>query len=269
ARELVGYADAVNVTDNPASAAHMAPLAGVAVVADAGVEPILQLTCRDRNRLALTADLLGGWALGARGVLCLSGDPVTRGDHPDAKEVYDLTVLDLVRLAAGLRDEGRLLSGATIEGAPRYLIGVADLPLADGYDPARLEAKIDAGADFVQTQIVCDVDAFAAWSDAARSRGVFDQVAVIAGVAPLRSARQARLVASLPGVNVPADVLRVLEVAGPDAEEEGTRLAIGIVNGIREIQGLAGVHLMGLGQEAAVRRVVEGAGLLPRPVAAL
>jgi len=268
ARELVGYADAVNVTDNPASAAHMAPLAGVAVVADAGVEPILQLTCRDRNRLALTADLLGGWALGARGVLCLSGDPVTRGDHPDAKEVYDLTVLVLVRLAAGLRDEGRLLSGATIEGAPRYLIGVADLPLADGYDPARLEAKIDAGADFVQTQIVCDVDAFAAWSDAARSRGVFDQVAVIAGVAPLRSARQARLVASLPGVNVPADVLRVLEVAGPDADDEGTRLAIGIVNGIREIQGLAGVHLMGLGQEAAVRRVVEGAGLLPRPAAA-
>jgi methylenetetrahydrofolate reductase (NADPH) len=246
----------------------MAPLAGVAVVADSGIEPILQLTCRDRNRLALTADLLGGWALGARGVLCLSGDPVARGDHPEAKEVYDLTVLDLVRLAAALRDDGRLLSGATIEGPPRYLIGVADLPLAQGYDPARLEAKIDAGADFVQTQIVYDVDAFAAWADAARSRGVFDRVAVIAGVAPLRSARQARLVASLPGVSVPADVLHGLAEAGPDAEEEeGSRLAIGIVNAIREISGLSGVHVMGLGQEAAVRRVVEGAGLLPRPVA--
>ena len=268
ARELVGYADAVNVTDNPASAAHMAPLAGVAVVADAGIEPILQLTCRDRNRLALTADLLGGWALGARAVLCLSGDPAARGDHPDAKEVYDLTVLDLVGLAAGLRDEGRLLSGATIEGPPRYLIGVADLPLADGYDPTRLEAKISAGADFVQTQIVYDVEAFTAWADAARSRGVFDRVAVIAGVAPLRNARQARLVASLPGVSVPADVRRALEEAGPDAETEGTRLAILIVNGLREIPGLAGVHLMGLGQESAVRRVVEGAGLLPRPVAA-
>jgi methylenetetrahydrofolate reductase (NADH) len=268
ARELVGYADAVNVTDNPASAAHMAPLAGVAVVADAGIEPILQLTCRDRNRLALTADLLGGWALGARAVLCLSGDPAARGDHPDAKEVYDLTVLDLVGLAATLRDEGRLLSGATIEGPPRYLIGVADLPLAAGYDPARLEAKISAGADFVQTQIVYDVEAFTAWADAARSRGVFDRVAVIAGVAPLRNARQARLVASLPGVSVPADVLRALEDTGPDAETEGTRLAILIVNGLREIPGLAGVHLMGLGQESAVRRVVEGAGLLPRPVAA-
>jgi len=268
AKELVGYADAVNVTDNPASAAHMAPLAGVAVVADAGIEPILQLTCRDRNRLALTADLLGGWALGARAVLCLSGDPAARGDHPDAKEVYDLTVLDLVGLAAGLRDEGRLLSGATIEGPPRYLIGVADLPLADGYDPTRLEAKISAGADFVQTQIVYDVEAFTAWADGARSRGVFDRVAVIAGVAPLRNARQARLVASLPGVSVPADVLRALEEAGADAETEGTRLAILIVNGLREIPGLAGVHLMGLGQESAVRRVVEGAGLLPRPVAA-
>jgi len=268
AKELVGYADAVNVTDNPASAAHMAPLAGVAVVADAGIEPILQLTCRDRNRLALTADLLGGWALGARAVLCLSGDPAARGDHPDAKEVYDLTVLDLVGLAAGLRDEGRLLSGATIEGPPRYLIGVADLPLAAGYDPTRLEAKISAGADFVQTQIVYDVEAFTAWADGARSRGVFDRVAVIAGVAPLRNARQARLVASLPGVSVPADVLRALEEAGADAETEGTRLAILIVNGLREIPGLAGVHLMGLGQESAVRRVVEGAGLLPRPVAA-
>ena len=268
AKELVGYADAVNVTDNPASAAHMAPLAGVAVVADAGIEPILQLTCRDRNRLALTADLLGGWALGARAVLCLSGDPAARGDHPDAKEVYDLTVVDLVGLAAGLRDEGRLLSGATIEGPPRYLIGVADLPLAAGYDPTRLEAKISAGADFVQTQIVYDVEAFTAWADGARSRGVFDRVAVIAGVAPLRNARQARLVASLPGVSVPADVLRALEEAGADAETEGTRLAILIVNGLREIPGLAGVHLMGLGQESAVRRVVEGAGLLPRPVAA-
>jgi methylenetetrahydrofolate reductase (NADPH) len=268
ARELVGYADAVNVTDNPASTAHMAPVAGVALVADAGVEPILQLTCRDRNRLALTSDLLGGWALGARAVLCLSGDPAARGDHPEAKEVYDLSAVDLVRLAAGLRDHGRLLSGATIDGPPRYLIGVADLPLAEGYDPARLEAKIDAGAEFVQTQIVYDLGAFSAWADAARARGVLDRVAVIAGVAPLRSARQARLVGSLPGVSVPSERLRMLEEAGPAAEEEGTGMAVAIVNGLKEIPGLAGVHLMGLGQEAAVRRVVEGAGLLPRPVAA-
>lgn len=268
ARELVGYADAVNVTDNPASTAHMSPVAGAAVVAQAGLEPILQLTCRDRNRLALTADLLGGWALGARGLLCLSGDPVRGGDHPDAKEVYDLSVVELVRLAAGLRDHGLLPSGAEIADPPRYLIGVADLPFAEGYDPARLEAKIEAGAEFVQTQIVYDLDAFAAWADGARSRGVFERVAVLAGVAPLRSAKQARLVGSLPGVTVPLELLRTLEAAGPSAEAQGARLAVDTVSRLREIDGVAGAHIMGLGRAAAIRRVVEDAGLLPRPVPA-
>jgi 5,10-methylenetetrahydrofolate reductase len=266
ARELVGYADAVNVTDNPASSAHMSPLAGAAIVAEAGLEPVVQLTCRDRNRLALTGDLLGGWALGARDVLCLSGDPVSRGDHPDAKEVYDLSVIDLIGLADGLRRDGRLLSGSTIDQPPRYFVGVADLPLAADYDPARLDAKIDAGADFVQTQIVYDLEAFARWAEGARSRGVLDRVSVIAGVAPLRSAKQTRLVASLPGVSVPPDLLRTLEEAGPLAEEEGTRVAVDIVSGLREIPGIAGVHLIGLGREAAVRRVVEAAGLFPRPM---
>jgi len=268
ARELVGYADAVNATDNPASNAHMSPLAGAATVARAGLEPILQLTCRDRNRLALTADLLGGWALGARGVLCLSGDPATRGDHPDAKEVFDLTVTELVRLAASLRDEGRLLSGAVIDPPPRYLVGVADLPLVPNYDVGRLEAKIDAGADFVQTQIVYDLDAFGAWADALGARGVLERVAVIAGVAPLRSAKQARFMSSLPGVSVPDGLRRALEEAGLHAEAEGTRLAVEMVNGLQKIPGIAGVHLMGLGNERAVRHVVEDAGLLPRPVGA-
>ncbi len=268
ARELVGYADAVNITDNPASNAHMSPLAGAATAARAGLEPILQLTCRDRNRLALTADLLGGWALGARGVLCLSGDPATRGDHPDAKEVFDLTVTELVRLAASLRDEGRLLSGAVIDAPPRYLVGVADLPLVPNYDVGRLEAKIDAGADFVQTQIVYDLDAFAAWVEALRAHGVLDRVPVIAGVAPLRTAKQARFMSSLHGVSVPDQVTRALEEAGPGAEAEGTRLAVEMVNGLQKIPGIAGVHLMGLGNERAVRHVVEDAGLLPRPTGA-
>ncbi|MEX0743281.1 MAG: methylenetetrahydrofolate reductase [Actinomycetota bacterium] len=135
ARDLVGYADAVNVTDNPTATAHMSPLAGVAAVARAGLEPTLQLTVRDRNRLALTADLLGAWALGARNVLCLTGDPLSVGDHPDATAVVDLVVTDLVRLAAWLRSGGRLLSGAVIEELPRFYVGVADSPLAPSYDP--------------------------------------------------------------------------------------------------------------------------------------
>ena len=138
ARGLVGYADAANVTDNPASSAHMSALAGAALVATAGLEPILQLTTRDRNRLGLTADLLGSWALGARNILCLSGDPPSVGDHPQAKQVADLSVLELIRLVAGLRSDGRLLSGAAIESPPRFFIGAADVPLARRYQFDRL-----------------------------------------------------------------------------------------------------------------------------------
>jgi len=157
---------------------------------------------------------------------------------------------------------------AVIDSPPRYLVGVADLPLVPDYDVGRLEAKIDAGADFVQTQIVYDLAAFAAWVDALRARGILERVAVIAGVAPLRSAKQAQFMSSLPGVSVPDGLRRALEEAGPGAEAEGTRLAVEMVSGLQKIPGIAGVHLMGLGNERAVRHVVEDAGLLPRPTGA-
>lgn len=267
ARDLVGYADAVNVTDNPTATAHMSPLAGVAAVARAGLEPTLQLTVRDRNRLALTADLLGAWALGARNVLCLTGDPLSVGDHPDATAVIDLAVTDLVRLAAQLRAEGRLLSGAVIEEPPRFYVGVADSPLAPSYDAGRLEAKIDAGASFVMTQITYDLDALMAWSEIVRTRGIFERAAVLVGVAPIRSAEQARYLSEhLPGVTVPPELMALLEQAGPDAEALGVADCVRIVDGLREIPGIAGVHVMGLGREAVVRRVIEEAELLPRPL---
>jgi methylenetetrahydrofolate reductase (NADPH) len=268
ARALVGIADAVNVTDQPRAVAHMSPLAGTAFVAASGLEPIAQLTCRDRNRVALIADLLGAWALGARNVLCLTGDPIETGDHPDAKEVRDLAVEDLVALAVRLRAEGRLPSGAEISAPPRYFVGVAESPLVEPYDPARLEAKLDAGAAFVQTQIVFDLDALARWADDARARGVFERAAVIVGVAPLRSATQARFLSErVPGVSVPAELARALEEAGGDAPAIGVEHAVALVRGLREIPGLAGVHVMGLGSEGAVEEVVRGAGLFPRPVA--
>ena len=267
ARDLVGYADAVNVTDNPTATAHMSPLAGVAAVARAGLEPTLQLTVRDRNRLALTADLLGAWALGARNVLCLTGDPLSVGDHPEATAVVDLAVTDLVRLAAQLRAEGRLLSGALIEEPPRFYVGVADSPLAPGYDAGRLEAKIDAGASFVMTQITYDLDALMAWSEIVRTRGILERAAVLVGVAPIRGAEQARYLSEhLPGVTVPPELMALLEQAGPDAEALGVADCVRIVDGLREIPGIAGVHVMGLGREAVVRRVIEEAELLPRPL---
>lgn len=265
ARDLKGYADAVNITDNPTSSAHMSSVAGAALVAQEGLEPVVQFTVRDRNRLAVTADLLGAWALGARNVLCLTGDPTATGDHPEAVEVQDLDVIELVRFVATLRDRGTLLSGAEADPAPRYFIGVADVPLTEGYDPGRLEAKADAGADFVQTQIVYDVDALGGWAEEVRARGLFDRLSVLVGVAPPRSARSLQYMREhLPGVTVPDAVVERIERAD-EPEAEGVALTVEIVRGLRDIAGVAGVHVMGLGREQDVRRVIEGAGLLPRP----
>jgi 5,10-methylenetetrahydrofolate reductase len=265
ARALVGYADAVNVTDSPTGSAHMSPVAGAALVAAEGAEPTIQLACRDRNRLALTGDLLGAWALGARNVLCLTGDRVSVGDHPDAVEVHDLTVIDLVRFAVQLRDRGTSLVGTAVDPAPRYFVGVADVPLAEPYDATRLEAKAEAGADFVQTQIAYDVDALGEWAERIRPLGVFERMFVLVGVAPPRSAASARFMREhLPGVVVPGEVVRRLEEA-EDPAEEGVRVTVEVIKRLREIDGVAGVHIMGLGREESVRRVIEEAGLLPRP----
>jgi 5,10-methylenetetrahydrofolate reductase len=269
ARGLVGYADAANITDNPTASAHMSAIAAAHMVAAAGLEPTVQVTTRDRNRLGLTADLLGGWALGARNVLCLSGDPPGIGDHPDARGVFDIDVMRLIGLVAGLRDRGELLSGKTIADPPRFFVGVADVPLAPGYDIARLERKADAGADFVQTQIVFDTDAFDVWAELARGRGIPERMFVLAGVAVPRGPRSARYMREhLPGVVVPDRLMERLEQAGPDeAEAEGVRATVEVVAKLKTTPGIAGIHVMGLGRMEPVRRVIEASGLLPRPVA--
>jgi 5,10-methylenetetrahydrofolate reductase len=269
AQGLVGYVDAVNVTDNPTASAHMSPLAGVRFVASAGIEPTLQLTARDRNRLGLTADLLGGWALGARNVMCLSGDPLAIGDHPEAVKVDDLSVNELVSLARRLRDEGTTLAGAEVDDPPAYTIGVADVPLADPYDPARLEGKLDAGAELIWTQIAYDVEALAGWADTLRARGAFERAKVLVGLVPLRSAAQASFMAErLPGVRVPERFVATLQAAGADAETVGTELTVEVVRAVRELPGVAGVHVMGMGRDDLVRAAIDGAGLFPRPAVA-
>lgn len=267
ARALVGYVDAVNVTDNPTARAHMSPLAGARFVHEAGIEPTVQLTVRDRNRLAYTADLLGAWALGARNLFCLSGDPVAAGDHAEAVAVGDLRVEDAIRLARRMRDEGTTLAGDELEDPPRFLIGVADVPFAEPYDPRRLEAKLEAGADFVITQIAYDADRLAGWAQAQRSRGLFERATVLAGVLPLASAGQARYLARrVPGVVVPPEMVTALEEAGPDASAVGLDLAAELVASIRAIGGFAGVHVMAMGRDALTRELVERTGLFPRPV---
>jgi methylenetetrahydrofolate reductase (NADPH) len=265
ARGLVGYVDAVNVTDNPAASPHMSPLAGARFVHEAGAEPTLQLVCRDRNRLAITADLLGGWALGARNLLVLGGDPMEVGDHPDAKSVFDLASNEAVALARRIRDEGTTSAGAEIADPPRYLIGVADVPLSDAYDPAKLEAKLDAGADVVWTQIVYDVDRLGEWADLVRSRGILDRAKVLVGLVPLRSLKNARFIDGLFGVHVPQAAFDLLESAGDEAEQVGLGFTIEVAKRLRAIDGISGLHLMGIGRDDLVRAVVEDAGLFPRP----
>ena len=263
---LVGSVDAVNVTDNPTATAHMSPLAAVAATTAAGIEATVQLTVRDRNRLALTSDLLGAWGLGARNVFCLSGDPVHIGDHADATVVADLDVNQVIGLAKQMREDGTTLAGTELTDPPRFLIGVADLPLGDPYDPTRLEAKLDAGADFVMTQIVYDAEALAAWADRMRARGLFERTAVILGVTPLRSVKQARFMdEKLPGVSVPAATIAALEAAGDDAASVGLELAVTLVQDLRRIAGVAGIHIMAMGHDDTTRALVARSGLFPRP----
>jgi methylenetetrahydrofolate reductase (NADPH) len=269
ARELVGYVDAVNVTDNPTASAHMSPVAGARFVHEAGIEPTLQLTVRDRNRLALTSELLAAWALGARNLFCLTGDRIAGGDHPDAAEVGDLTVEELVGLARRMRDDGTSLAGAEIADPPRFLIGVADAPLAEPYLPEKLESKLDAGVDFLVTQIAYDVERLATWADTMRPRGLFERAKVLIGVTPLRSAAQARFMdEKLYGVSVPADTVAALHAAGDDAPIVGMELTVRLVAAIREISGVAGIHVMALGRDDATRELVERADLFPRPTGA-
>jgi methylenetetrahydrofolate reductase (NADPH) len=264
AAQLAGLVDAVNLTDNAAARVGMSPLAAAVIAAGEGLEPVLQLTCRDRNRLALAADLLGAHALGMRAILCLSGDPLEVGPFGDAKAVFDLDAIGLARLAAALGD-GVGPDGGPLDPPARFLVGVAEAPgKADPSGGARLAAKVAAGARFVQTQPVYDLAAFAAWLELLAGRGLPDRVAILAGVLPPRSAAQLERFARLPGWSVPVTIIERLNAAR-DQRAEGIALAAEMVEGVRALPGVRGVHLMGVGPATGVPEVIRAAGLLPRP----
>ena len=265
ARRLRGLVDAVNVTDNATARVGMTPLAAALLAAGEGLDPVLQLTCRDRNRLALAADLLGAHALGIRAVLCLSGDPMEVG-ATGAKPVFDLDAVGLARLATDL-GRGRGPGGTVIDPPAEFLVGVAEAPGADPSEGARLAAKADAGAIFAQTQPVYGVAQFAAWLDRLAARGLPDRVAILAGILPPTSAAQLERFATLPGWSVPEAVLDRMRAA-PDQRAEGVRLAAEMVAAVRALPAVRGVHLMGLGPASTVPEVVRAAGLLPRPAPA-
>ncbi len=265
ADQLRGQVDAVNCTDNSAAHPHISPLAAARLLLDRGVEPILQLACRDRNRLALQADILGAAALGVRNIVCMTGDDVTAGDHPEAKPIYDLDALHLLRIARIMRDRGTYLSGRPLEVPPNVLIGAVENPFAPPHDyrPMRLGKKIEAGAEFIQTQICFNVDRMRRFMARAAELKLLEGVWILGGVFIPRSLRSVRYLRDhVPGIDVPDEILRRVEGVPSDrVPEEGIRIALEIIEQLRTIPGVSGVHLMSIRGTDAILRVIDEANL--------
>ena len=260
--------DAVNVTDNQTAIVRMSSLAGCMLLKQQGVEPVMQMVVRDRNRLALQADVLGAVALGIGNILCLSGDHQKFGNHPTAKGVFDIDSIQLIQTLKQMRDEKKFLSGEDISGEVPLFIGAAANPFADPFEyrVSRLAKKIKAGADFIQTQAVYDIDRFAKWMEMARERGLDKQTHILAGVIPIKSVGMARYMRDyVPGVIVPDEIDTRMEKA-ESAREEGFRIILEIIEQLKEIPGVHGIHIMAVGWEDIVPEMVEKAGLMPRPV---
>jgi methylenetetrahydrofolate reductase (NADPH) len=259
-----GSVDALNVTDASGANCHMSSLSVAVLLVREGCEAVMQVSCRDRNRIAIQGDLLGAAALGVRNVLCLTGDHVTNGDHPGAKHVGDLDAVSLLAAARGMRDAGRLLSGRKLEAAPRLYLGAADNPAAPPFEAriARLRRKAAAGAQFVQTQYCFDLDALARYMRAVCDEGLDERLRILIGVGPIASAKTAHwLRTRVPGVHIPDAIVKRLEKS-PDQREEGRRLCIELIRGLRGIPGIAGVHIMAPKQDHLVPSIVAESGVL-------
>ena len=279
--QLKGYVDAANVTDNQTGIVRLSSIGTGILLAQEGLEPVIQMTCRDRNRLAIQSDLMGAYVHGVRNVLCLSGDHQSFGNHPGAKNVHDIDSMQLIRMVRDMRDENRFQCGEEIQGGgPRLFIGTAASPFTApiAHRPLRLAKKIVAGADFVQTQMIFDVELFKAYMRRVVDLGLHEKVAVLAGVGPLKSTPMARFLHEhIPGIVVPEACLRRMEgaVKGVDGDDkgalqeawraEGIKMCIEQIQQVREIEGVAGIHIMAIQWEAAIKPIVEGAGLWPRP----
>jgi len=269
ARILKGYVDAVNVTDGQTAVVRMSSWAACVIGKEEGLDPTVQMTCRDRNRIALQMDVLGVAALGINNILCLTGDHQKFGNHPMAKGVYDIDSIQLVQMVKDMRDEKKFQCGDEMPVEPHLFVGAAANPFADPFEfrVIRLAKKVTAGADFIQTQIVYNVDKFAEWMKGVRDRGLHQKVKILAGVAPVKSVGAARYMKTkVPGMDVPDEVIeRLRGVPKEEVSKEGIKLCVDIINQVRQIEGVAGIHLMAIEWEEAVPEIVEAAGLLPRP----
>jgi methylenetetrahydrofolate reductase (NADPH) len=270
---LRGVADAVNVTDNQTAVVRMSSVAVSALLVQMGIEPVMQMVCRDRNRIAMQSDIFGAAALGIRNLTCLTGDHQAFGNQAGAKKVYDIDSVQLVAMVKRMRDERRILgSDEEFTGTVPLFIGAAANPFAKPYEfrPLRLAKKVEAGADYVQTQCIYDVAMFAEWMKAVRDLGINRTCRILAGITPLKSACMARyMLENVPGVVIPEPIIRRMNDA-PKGKGAETGLAIcaEIIEQLRGIEGVAGIHIMAIEWEQKVREIVQTAKLLPRPVLA-
>lgn len=262
--------DAINATDASGAHCHMSSVAICALLTRAGYEPVYQVSCRDRNRIAIQGDVLGAAAMGVRNVLCLTGDDVTVGDQPQAKRVFDLDSIQLLHTIRIMRDQGRFLSGRKLTVPPRLFLGAASNPFMPPLDwrPVRLAKKIEAGANFIQTQYCFDVPRLHQFMARVRDLGLHRKAYILIGVGPLRSARAAEYMRNkVPGVWIPDEVVERLRKAPRGQQQaEGKRICVEIIQQVRQIEGVAGIHVMAYRQEELVAEIVQEAGLLPRPV---
>jgi methylenetetrahydrofolate reductase (NADPH) len=281
AQYLKGNVDSVNITDNQTAVVRMSSISVAVMLMELGIEPNIQMTARDRNRIAIQSDLLGAWALGVKNLLCLTGDHQTFGNHPMARNVFDMDSISMLMMVRDMREKGVIQSGNKMDVPPKFFLGAAANPFADPFDfrPYRLAKKVKAGADFIQTQIVFNVPKFAEYMKRAGDLGLLDDVYVLAGVSPIKTSGAARyMAAKVPGMDVPDEyVQRMLgAIKGIPKEErkarraawaeEGINICIEVIQQVKEIPGVAGVHIMAIEWEEVVPTIVEKAGLLPRPV---
>ena len=259
-----GYVDAINATDGSGAHCHMGSMAVCALLARLGYSIIQQISCRDKNRIAIQGDILGGAAMGVCNMLCLSGDGVQTGDHPEAKPVFDLDCMSLLEIARTMRDQSMFQSGRKLDSPPKLFLGAAANPFVEPFDwrPIRLAKKIAAGAQFVQTQYCYDVPRLRTFMQQARDLGLHDKIFVLVGVGPLASARTGEWMRkNVPGVHIPDSVINRLKGA-EDQKAEGLQLCIDLIQEIREIEGVDGVHIMAYRQEHNVPDIVTRSGIL-------
>jgi methylenetetrahydrofolate reductase (NADPH) len=265
---LRGYVDAVNVTDNQTAIVRMSSIATSSHLVRMGLEPVMQMVTRDRNRIAIQSDIFGATSLGIKNMLCLTGDHHTFGNQVDAKNVHDLDSIQLIDCVRTLRDKGTLLGGEEkVDGEIKMFIGAAENPFGDPFEfrAVRLGKKAAAGVNFIQTQCIYDMNRFKEWMKMVRDRGLHEKVHILAGVTPLKSAGMARYMAkNVSGIIIPDDIIDRIAKA-PKPAEEGITFCVEQIQELREIEGVHGVHIMAIEWEQMISRITERAGLLPRP----